>query len=134
MYRDEYRLVPSDDDDDPCLAIEMVRHQVTTDSDAASGSGSDASPDAGAEGGHDTGPDIGVVETITDRIPLAGEIVPLNGHGYCASVTRCRPAAAGPNGRTRRVIWNEQLDEVFDNLETCRIAIENAFEPDDFLN
>ena len=116
MYRDEYRLVASDDDDDPCLAIEMVRHQVTT--------CSDANADSGAA----------VVETVTDRIPLAGEIVPLNGHGYCASVTRCKPGATGPKGRTRRVIWNEQLDEVFDNLETCRIAIENAFEPDEFLN
>ena len=113
MYRDEYRLVASDDDDDPCLAIEMVRHQVTTES------GSD--------------PAAAAVETVTDRIPLAGEIMPLNGHGYCASVTRCRPAANGPNGSSKRVIWNEQLDEVFDNLETCRIAIENAFEPDEFL-
>lgn len=113
MYRDEYRLVANDNDDDPCLAIEMVRHEVTAD------------PKAGA--------DAGTVETVTDRIPVAGEIVPLNGHGYCASVTRCRPAANGPNGASKRIVWNEQLDEVFDNLETCRIAIENAFEPDEFL-
>ena len=113
MYRDEYRLVPSDDDDDPCLAIEMVRHQVS------------AGPDADSE--------ADAVETVTDRIPVAGEIVPLNGHGYYASVCRCKPAVVGPNGRTRRIVWNEQLDEVFDNLETCRIAIENAFEPDEFL-
>ncbi|MCY4237811.1 MAG: hypothetical protein OXC93_05610 [Rhodospirillaceae bacterium] len=100
MIRDEYRLVPNADDKDPCLAIEMVRHHYD-----------------------DTR------EVATEHIPLAGEIVHLNGHGYCASVTRCRRLSTG-----RKVTWSEHLGEVFDNIETCRIAIENAFEPRDFLD
>jgi len=107
MIRDEYRLVTSADDEDPCLAVEMVRHHYADDAKVAA----DAR------------------EVATERIPVAGEIVPLNGHGYWASVTRCKCASTG-----QKITWSEQLGEVFDNLETCRIAIENAFEPEEFLD
>lgn len=127
MYRDEYRLVTSTDDDDPCLSVEMVRHHAAADKDVADAKA--AGPHAGSDSGSESGP----VRDKVERVPVAGEIVPLNGHGYCASVARCRPATTGPNGQSRRIVWNEQIDEVFDNLETCRIAIENAFEPDEFL-
>lgn len=124
MYRDEYRLVTSADDDDPCISIEMVRRHGVGD-DGADQESEDSAGTADQSA------------SKIERVPVAGEIIPLNGHGYCASVSRCRQAPAKePNGSgksERRIVWNEQIDEVFDNLETCRIAIENAFEPDEFL-
>ena len=121
MFRDEFRLVESADADDPCLAVEMVRlHSADEDDTNTSGDTAEAIEACGTE-------------AKVERIPLVGEIIPLNGHGYCASVTRCKAAVTGPNGKTTRITWSEQLGDVYDSLETCRIAIENAFEPDEFL-